>query len=394
MNSRLVAAQILLAAAAALPGVSSATNVTINDTCGSSLAGSITGAGNLAVDPAGNLTVNGFGSAPFSIGVGQCATAAPTDKPKCTLIATPSAIEPGGTVTFVARCITASAITGYTWSGPTTPALPANSGSVGSFSVTFPGPGAFGYTVSASNANGAGIASAPATVLVGASTGATIGPACAVTLSPNAIIQNQSSNIKVSCQPDAVSGYSWDAPDTGAPAAAGAGGTLTFNAPGYFTYKVRGVNAAGPGPKASATVTVVSDGSCVPGPYIAEVPLPLGYSPDAAVFPGNTVAWSFTVTGAYAYFTFQYHSAYNYYWFPNAGQVAVSKCRGDFNVPAACQGFVGQYWSQMFPAAGGPYASGSSCNLDPGVTYYLNIKPTACDGSPSGQCGYRVYRYN
>jgi plastocyanin len=388
MNARLAAAFL-----ATLPCASLAVNLTINDTCSSSVTGSLAGTASLAADPSGNVTVNGFGGAGFSMGIGQCESAAANERPKCVLIASPNAVEPGGTVTFYAKCRTPSTINSYVWAGPTIPAAPGP-GPSSTFAATFANPGVYSYSVAGTNANGTGNTSPQVNVLVAPAASATIGPACTVTWSPNLIVQNTPSNYKVSCQPEASS-YTWDAPETGAPAASGVSGTLTFPAPGAFTYKVRGNNAqGGVGPKASATVNVTSDGSCVPGPYYAELPAPLGFSQDAQMPPNYVIAWSFSVApGDYASLALQNHTQYNYFTFPNRGTIAISKCRGDFNVPPACTtGFFSWGWSQTLPGNGSANTTAGSCSLDPNTTYYLNVKPTDCANSPVGQCGFRIYR--
>ena len=108
----------LLVLVGSMPTLSSATTVTVNDACGSSVAGSVGGAVN--VDSRGDLSISGFASAPYMAGVGQCDAIPSSDRPKCMLSASHTAIEPGASVTLFAKCRTAAdrPITGYSWSGP------------------------------------------------------------------------------------------------------------------------------------------------------------------------------------------------------------------------------------------------------------------------------------
>jgi hypothetical protein len=397
MKKSLPIARFLFAVLGLLPVMSQATVLVVNDTCGSSLTGTITGTGTLTVGQLGNLVVTGFGAS-YSAGVGDCEVVPPWATPKCVLTASQTAIEPGAAVTLHARCRTAPdrPISAYTWSGPAgTPALPGDAASLSSFSVTFPAAGAFSYSVGATNGNGAGASSPQVTVLVGPQSSATSGPACTLTLSPNSVMQNTSANMKVVCQPEASS-YVWDAAETNAPAASGGSGSLLFQAPGAFTYKVRGANSSGvAGPKASATVTVISDGSCVPGPVQYDQALPTAgmLSDDVVTYNGWVAAFSFSATvGHNPYFYLNQHTAYTTYPLPNTSDWTISRCKGDFNVTGGCnQPGNGTYGTMTAYTSTAPYYA---CSIQPGVTYYLNVKQTSCIYGSGGYCGFRIYRMN
>lgn len=390
---------LLFAIAAELPRPAAAVTLQTDDGCGTSNIGTLTGT--LSADSNGNVTVQGFNNNKWMAGQGSCETAlAAGAAPRCSLIVSETNAEPNVPVTFHARCRTPAGapVTSYTWIGPQGgPALPANASTSNNFTLSFPSKGAYSYVVQGTNANGMGPTSTPATVLVGNPAVTTDGPTCNAVFSPATIIQHQTSQFLVSCQPGGTS-IAWDAPDANAPAGSGFLPVLTFPAPGVFTYKVRVANASGTyGPKIGATINVISDGSCVPGPVVAQYTIPgsYTYSSDATAGPNQVVAFSLSVAStSYAQVYLQNHSAYTTYTYPNAGVIAISKCPGDFNVPTACQSTLYSSWSTMLPATNSAYSTYGYCNLDPGVAYYINVKPTDCSNSPTGLCGFKIYRGN
>ena len=392
MTTRTIAAALFCAAATLFASAAHAFTVNIDDGCGVPVSGS---QNTMTVDANGNVTLPGFAASTWVAGLGSCdpPLASPWP-PRCTLTASNTMVEPNVPVTFHARCRTPSGapLTGnFTWTGPVGYAtFPGDHATRAHLPVTFTATGTYTVTMQAHNAYGWGPPAPPVTVVVGA---ANDPPSCTAMFSPNVITQNQASRFIVSCQP-AGANMEWEAAPAGAPAPSGWMPVLTFPAPGIYTYKMRVQNAAGVwGPKVAATINVISDGSCVPGPYVSEYVMPVGYSQESVIYPNQANVYSFSVaSGGIVQMSPYYHTAYTTYTFPNAGQLAISKCRGDFNVPAQCTGLLSVYWTGQFPATNSPYATASTCNLEPGVQYFVNIKPTDCSNSPYGLCGFRMYR--
>jgi hypothetical protein len=402
MNTRpiLPAAFATLLALLGAPSAS-AVGVTLADGCGKSLAGSSTATVNVAAS--GDLSVTQF-SAPYSVAVGQCDTLASGQKPKCTLSASHTAVELNSTVTLFAKCATPAGqpVTSYAWTTPAIgPAVPGNANTLNTFALTFPNSGAYSYSVSATNANGAGPSSPQATVLVGNSADTAAVPTCVVTFSPVSILQGETAAAKVVCQPEAAT-LAWDAPEASAPPApsggtpAGSAGTLTFSAAGAFTYKVQGKNAAGTGgPKASAMVNVKANGpSCTPGPVTYDIAMasPGVYSPELTLANGNVAAFSFSVaSGLYARFEWYQHSAYNIYPLPDNSTWSISQCKGDMNATGTnCKVQMGSYADMVATTNSSP----SYCVIQPNTTYYLNVRQDACVYGSGGTCGFKLYRRN
>jgi hypothetical protein len=397
MSLRLFAVAAFSVAASAISPQTAAVGLQLNDGCGVVYGGTLNGS--LGADAGGNINVTGFAMNVWVAGPGYCEAALPGGStPRCTLLASHTNAEPNVPVTFHARCRqpAGQVTTTRTWTGPAGgPAFPGNAASIDHMQLTFPAKGSYTFTFQAANGYGMGPTSTPVTVLVGNPAATSDGPSCEAKFSPSSIVQGGASQAIVSCQPPGAS-VAWDPPEAGAPAASGVLPVLTFPGPGNFTYKLRVANASGTyGPKIGATINVVSNGSCVPGPYAVEYAIPgsFSYSPDAAVYPNQTVAFSFSVaSGANAQIALMQHPAYTTYTFPQSGDVAISKCRGDFNVPAACVGFMSPYWNTLLPATNSPYASPGTCMLEPNVQYFVNVRGTNCSNSPYGMCGFKIYR--
>ena len=371
-------------------GQSPPLGITVSDTCGKLISGGVSsGDPAVSVGSDGAVSVAGFAGA-YTAGVGQCDALPADGKPVCTLSASATKLVKNASATLYVRC--SASTTQFTWNGPAGGPLPApNPGTTNAVSLTFPNAGAYTYSVAGTSAGVTGFPSTPVTILVGDASDV---PACTLTISPASITEGGTANARVVCNPEAAS-YTWDAAEAGAPAQPGNVGaaTLTFGTAGTYTYKVLGARSTGElGPKASATVTVkVLPGSCTNGPvtldYSGTPLMPAVETGDITFYQGYVAAWSFTSASSP---TIDFSGTTNsYYWPMPTSTWSISRCKGDFNVTGPCiaAGF-GNYPGMS--ATTNPAAPpGSYCVLSPGITYYLNIKATACSSPP---CGMKVYR--
>lgn len=175
---------------------------------------------------AGNIVID-------SEGVARCSAAAVA--PACTLTQSLFA----GQTRLTASC--SPAVTSYTWSANTGFASTDSGGFVSPAQTTT-------YTVSGTNTAGTGN-TASLTVTVGATAST---PTCSLSASPSAISAGEQVTLTASCSPAAAS-YAW----TGS-GCAGNASTCTASPVSGTTYTVAGINSAGTGNPASATVTVTA----------------------------------------------------------------------------------------------------------------------------------------
>jgi hypothetical protein len=156
----------------------------------------------------------------------------------------------------------------------------------------------------------------------------------------------------------------------------------------YLVYASAGGGAA----TTNFTLTNVAVQTCTPGSYIYEstLPGPNTFGPDMVLLVGWGATFGFSVpAGQTASLYIQQHSMYGYYWMPDLVDVAVSRCKGDFDVVPACKMQGGRY--SMVSTVTTPVPG--SCVIEPDTTYYFNVRTLAC-GEPSGNCGLRGYRNN
>jgi hypothetical protein len=388
MRTRLFACLFSMMAAA-VSGDALAVVVTVNDTCGQSMSLSTGATSSVAND--GGLTLNQV-TGSYTAGVGQCETYTAGDPPKCTLSASSTKTSINTSVTLYAKCN--GLPSQYVWNGPSlgtgAPTLPANPVSTKSINVSFTSAGSYTYSVAATNGSGTGPVSAQVTVLV---SDANAKPACVLTASPALVTAGGKSTLQVSCNPaaNAATPYTWTA-DTvtpfapAPPANTAAMGEITFPAAGTYTYRVKGTNAAGTGAMASAVVTAEAapDAPCTPGPYQAEHDFMAAqqYSDHAAL--GAVLVYRFVmgVSSPYAManFTMGRFTPGGFPDLPTTVQVAVSHCKGDFNVPPNCAATINVIEDGNFFQVYGPgyAATPTLCTATPGGTYYLNLKSTSC----------------
>lgn len=176
---------------------------------------------------AGNIVLD-------SEGVARCSAAAVA--PACTLTQSLFA----GQTRLTADCTPAA--TSYTWSTNTGFASTDSGGFIAPAQTTT-------YTVRGTNAAGSGN-TASLTVTAGSTTTGT--PSCSLSASPSAISAGGQVTLTASCSPAAAS-YAW----TGS-GCAGNASTCTASPASSTTYTVAGINSAGIGNPASATVTVTA----------------------------------------------------------------------------------------------------------------------------------------
>lgn len=116
---------------------------------------------------------------------------------------------------------------------------------------------------------------------------------------------------------------------------------------------------------------------------------PNTWGPDMTFADGTVATFRFTVpTGGAGRMRIMHHTAYTTYPLPDTVVMSISTCKGDFNVSSACTMTSGQYVEVPFSTTG----AGGACVVQPGETYYMNIKQTACYYGSSGVCGLRGYR--
>jgi hypothetical protein len=365
-----------------------ATGISFVDGCGRSLGASITGGppDPLSVDSSGNVGISGFSTTTYMAGFGVCDNPPSDGKSMCVLSASQTKVPTNTPVTLWAKC--SYATSSVAWSSPAGGPTVTTNG-LGA-TVTFPSPGSYTYWVTGSDSTGPGHPSAPVTILVGAP--GTDKPNCQLSVSPQSILQGQTSTLRVTCQPEATS-YAWDAAEAGAPAAPSIDtGTLTFNSFGAFTYKVAGQNAQGLGPKTGATIAVTSTLGCNPGPvtYDLVAPAPGTLSSDYATNGGVVYAFNFTLAAG-GQTTFEQYTTNSPSYFAPQMQWSVSPCKGDFSVTAAhCNITQIKYGNMVVSTTSGV----GWCVIQPGMTYYLNMKQTACSPSGPAGCGIDLYRPN
>lgn len=175
---------------------------------------------------------------------------------------------------------------------------------------------------------------------------------------------------------------------TGANGMAAISASANGTAGTYLVYASAGGGAA----TTSFTLTNVAVQTCTPGSYIYESTLPGAYTfgPDMVLPVGWGATFSFAVpAGQTASLSIYQHTMYGYYWMPDLVDVAVSKCKGDFNVVPECKMQGGRY--SIVSTVTTPVPGG--CVLEPDTTYYFNVRTLAC-GEPNGNCGLRGYRNN
>lgn len=258
MNLRIKSMKfVFISVALAISGTAYAAGLSLQDACDRKTAGtaqkSDPNAATLSADPSGTVAITDY-SGSYAV-VGDCEVT-PSKAPVCAISASNTKVAKGSTVTLFAKCTAPT--DSLTWNIPVgTPSLSASTVTAFAKTVTLTDAGAYAYTVKGtSTANGAGATSAPVTVLVG--NDVVDKPSCILTLSPASIPITQSATASAVCHPEATS-YVWDAAETNAPASPSSAtplANLTFNTVGSYTYKIAGVNSAGTGPKASATITV------------------------------------------------------------------------------------------------------------------------------------------
>lgn len=181
--------------------------------------------------------------------------------PQCSVVASPSAVPPGGQVTLTATC--GPAATSYAWTNVASSAATATASPTATTT----------YTVRGSNAQGAGnLASATVTV---ASTATA--PQCTLSANPATLTAPGWVVLTAACSPAATS-YSWS--------------NLTGNTSSVYvtattSYSVRGSNAVGAGNLATTTVTL-TPGTSPPPPTSGTIPAACG---SLAVTPG-VIDWN------------------------------------------------------------------------------------------------------
>jgi hypothetical protein len=168
--------------------------------------------------------------------------------------------------------------------------------------------------------------------------------------------------------------------------------TATANSTEGAYYVTAG--AAGISNVVNFTLTNTASLGCTPGSYAYESAALTGpntWGPDMTFVNGMAATFSFTVpAGASGRMQIQQHTAYTTYPLPDNTVMTISRCKGDFNVTGNCVATGGQYVEVPFATTGTPWA----CAVEPGVTYYMNIKQTACYYGSDGVCGLRGFRSN
>lgn len=334
----------------------------------------------ITVAPNGDLTV-------------QCqSTGGGTQTPVCTVSAPSQAYV--GNITVSASC--SPAASSYVW---TASLGTAPSGQSSTIAV---GAGTYQYTVTGSNSSGAGPASAPASVTVSNAPVATDVPRnCAISTSPATPVAGVAATLTMSCD-NSPTAFAWY-PYEGATIAGlqnqttTASQSVTFPSAGTYKMWLAAGNAVGTGDTFSGSVTVGSsgDGGTSGCPAVTGVVGPtLGYETlgnlrfdlrpgsigSALVsMPLNGLSESAQVTAVGAT---KLETPSN-----TIAEVAISKCPGTFDVPAACK--IQVYGTTGLNFLIGPLAA---CVVNSG-NYYVNIKHLTCTpatGSGINYCSHYV----
>ena len=209
---------------------------------------------------------------------------------------------------------------------------------------------------------------------------AVVVPVC--TLANQAAVVGASVTLAASCTESPTSHRWTNSSAAGAPPFNPSGATLAlgpFTTVGTFTYSVAGVNAAGTGPAASATITVAADpNACTPttvnGAFTANGIKNLTINQNASVsyalplFPaGRTIELlSIQSTSSQQDLTAEF---------------AVSKCPGDFTpkaVECTAWGTVNQSGTQLLATVAASPVAGS-CTVIVGEQYYVSVRNVKID---------------
>ena len=194
-------------------------------------------------------------------------------------------------------------------------------------------------------------------------------------------------NYSLPAQSQASAILSPPAPVTDANGIATTWATANANAGSYNAV----ATTAGVGGNVSFALQNIAVPTCTPGPvqYESSLPYPGAVGPDMAMLNTWTAAFSFTVGGGeHAIFAAAQHSNYPVYPLPGSVKLSISKCKGDFSVPAACQLQGNPRYINILAAANPAYWQ--ACQIEPNATYYFNVQQLQCN---SGWCGLRGNRY-
>ena len=166
-------------------------------------------------------------------------TTQPLPMPLCTLTASPSSILAGSTSTLTASC--SPPATSYVWSTNTGFGSTVRIGTVSPTVTTT-------YTVAGTNSTGSSAAASVTVTVTPAGT-----PVCTLTASPASIAAGGTSTLTASCSLVPMS-YIW----TGGTCSGATGASCTVTPAVTTTYTVAGINSAGTGAVANATVTLTN----------------------------------------------------------------------------------------------------------------------------------------
>lgn len=314
---------------------------------------------NISIAPNGNLNVtcdNGGTGAPV------CRVSGPTSA------------NVGSAFTLSAICDPAA--TSYTWSGATSAAS--------TVTVTPSAPGSLTFTVTGTNAQGAGAPSAQHTVTVQGSV-TDVPRNCSLTSNPATPEPGKPATISINCtqSPNSFAWYQYEGPALSNPNwTATATQNVTFPSAGKYSWYLQAGNALGSGDVFSGSVNVQAPNTSncptvsTQPPASSDSLLQLNFNLKPGQIGSQPFTYPFsgyggirvTATGATQAET------------PNGtvALIAVSDCAGSFDVPQGCRF---ELWSRgtLYQNFGG--AALSNCPLTAG-TKYLNIKHTTC--VPSG----------
>lgn len=308
------------------------------------------------ITPAGvgskTYTVNGTGT-----NTTQGSATVMVVAPYCTLTASPASVAPNGASTLTASC--SPAVGSYTWSGGTCEPVTAATCNVTPAATT-------PYTVT----GGGGYTQGTATVTV-------VPPSCTLTASPANVAPNGPSTLTASCTPAAAS-YNW----TGG-TCVGSSATCAVTPASTTAYTVQGVNTAGTGNTASASVNVsTTPAGCTVSPLYWPPGLDSGGgTPNQSISEGQMKAYSMTQTS---------HAA-------RTARIGYSGCGTEFSISVnACEFGTADLYARNCTTAGlnpkiveqtsdQPPLPGV-CVLNVGQTYYYNVRPYGLAAGAS--CNY------